>query len=206
MVKKMSTPTKQFEQQLHGDGYTMIAALDEAGRGAWAGPVVAAAVVMPSTPRLRGIRDSKQLSASKREQLAQRIRETATTHALGIVEAHEIDALGIARANILAFERAIAGLTQQPDHLLIDAFSIDTIDIPQTAIIRGDQKVYSIAAASILAKVARDAILIELHTQHPAYAFNTHKGYGTAAHRAAIEQHGITPQHRRSFRPMSEMD
>lgn len=202
----MKPCTTQHEKKLAQKGLRFVAGLDEAGRGAWAGPVVAAAVVMPSVPRLRGVRDSKQLSAQKREHLAERIRQTAITHALGIVEAHEIDQHGIARANILAFERAIAGLAQQPDHLLIDAFSIDTIDIPQTAIIRGDQKVYSIAAASILAKVARDAIMTELHAQYPEYGFDTHKGYGTSVHRNAIEQHGITKHHRKSFRPMSEMD
>jgi ribonuclease HII len=203
-MSQSKNPSQNFERTLHAEGFFSIAALDEAGRGAWAGPVVAAAVVMPLKPRLRGIKDSKQLSATKREQFAQKIKATAITHALGIVDAHEIDQIGIARANILAFERAIADLTQQPDHLFIDAFSIDTIDIPQTAIIKGDQKVYSIAAASILAKVARDNMMVELHAKHPHYGFDAHKGYGTAAHRAALKQHGITKHHRKTFRPMSE--
>lgn len=200
-----TSPTTHFERKLTADGFLAIAGCDEVGRGAWAGPLVAAAVIMPHAPRLKGIRDSKQLTPERRTQLSQRIQEAATSHALGVVESHEIDELGLTAANALAMQRAVEGLSHTPDHVLVDAFTIDAINIPQTAIIRGDQTVYSIAAASIVAKVFRDAIMQELDTAFPHYGFSAHKGYGTRAHVAALTQHGMTQHHRISFQPIREM-
>lgn len=201
----MTSPTTHFERKLTGDGFLAIAGCDEVGRGAWAGPLVAAAVIMPHTPRLRGIRDSKQLTPARRTELSQRIQETAIAHALGVVASHEIDELGLTAANALAMQRAVEGLSRNPDHVLVDAFTIDAIKIPQTAIIRGDQTVYSIAAASIVAKVFRDAMMQELDTEFPHYGFKAHKGYGTRAHVAALQKHGPTKHHRTSFQPIREM-
>lgn len=199
------SPSQRREIELAKAGYAVVCGLDEAGRGAWAGPVVAAAVVMPLRPRLHGVRDSKQISLRKREDLAQRIRERALYSSVAFVPAQQIDKIGIAAANELAMRHAVEQLGAKPDFSLVDAFSIAGIPGEQEGIIRGDSKVYSIAAASILAKVARDNMMIDFAQTYPEYGFEKHKGYGTAAHRKALMKHGITPLHRRSFQPMSEM-
>lgn len=203
MIKK--APTQQYELQLAEAGYSIVCGVDEAGRGSWAGPVVAAAVVMPLRPRLKGVRDSKQISARKRNDLAQRVRERAVYSNVAFVPASQIDVIGIAAANELAMRHAIEGLGAPVDFALLDAFAVHGLVVPQEAIIKGDTKVYSIAAASILAKTARDNMMLDFAQTYPEYGFEKHKGYGTVAHRAAIEKHGVTPLHRRSFQPMSMM-
>lgn len=185
------------------------AGIDEAGRGCWAGPVVAAAVVLapevladPSC--LVGVDDSKQLSAERREQALELVLAHAVGIGVGIVPAFLIDAYGIVPATRLAMTVALLQLPCRPDSLLIDAVALPNIALPQRAIIRGDSASLSIAAASIVAKVTRDRLMHTADRAFPAYGFAAHKGYGTAAHRRALDRHGICPLHRRSFRPLLE--
>ncbi|MBI2410653.1 MAG: ribonuclease HII [Candidatus Kerfeldbacteria bacterium] len=197
------------EEALMAEGIQFMAGIDEAGRGTWAGPVVAAAVIMPSSTlaaRIVGIADSKTLSPKKRERLAVEIRAVAVAVGIGSASHAEIDAIGIAPANRLAMVRAVEALGIVPEHLLIDAFFLPELShIPQTPIIRGDATVYSIGAASIIAKVTRDQMMQKFHEEFPAYGFNEHKGYGTAAHRTALERYGLCLIHRRTFHPMKTM-
>lgn len=186
---------------------THIAGIDEAGRGALAGPVVAAAVILPHTDTieslLRGVNDSKQLSAKKRETLFDVIIKHALTYGIGQQPAVVIDEIGILPANKLAMQTAVAQLNPTPQFLLIDGrIRLPQLNIPQQAIVRGDSQSLSIAAASILAKVTRDRLMIELECQFPRYGFAQHKGYGTQQHRDAIVQYGPCPQHRHSFAPI----
>jgi ribonuclease HII len=150
------------------------------------------------------VRDSKELTPAQREELAEKIRAHAFSYATGLASAEEIDALGILPATRLAMTRAITGLAKCPDHLLIDALFLQDLDIPQTSLIKGDQRSLSVAAASILAKTARDAMMRAFDAEYPGYGFARHKGYGTAAHRAAIEKHGPCAIHRMSFSPLKE--
>lgn len=178
-----------------------IAGLDEAGRGPWAGPVVVGAVILPKGVRLPNLRDSKKLSESQREALyVQIIRKTVW--AVGEASQQEIDHFGLRRATEKAFRRAINGLNEAPDHLMIDGRDHFQLPIPATYIIRGDDKIRSISAASIVAKVTRDRIMKELASQYPHHAFEQHKGYGTQQHQRALARHGITPLHRRSYAPI----
>ncbi|MFA6198137.1 MAG: ribonuclease HII [Patescibacteria group bacterium] len=196
-------PTWQIEEKYLVQGYKLIAGVDEAGRGAWAGPIVAGAVIFDKHD-LIGLRDSKLLSPAQREKIYAKIITNAIAWNAGIVTHEEIDTIGIGPANKLAMERAVAGLKPTPDVVLIDAFKIDcghTIE----AIIKGDQKVCTIAAASIIAKVTRDRMLIAAHAKYPKYGFNQHKGYGTASHRQAIEKFGASAFHRMSFEPMKSL-
>jgi ribonuclease HII len=223
-------PTLQFEHTFWSRGLARVAGVDEAGRGAWAGPVVAGAVILPRVRRPRknrGVyaikewwtqaalrdlaraRDSKLLSPAQREALVTPIRAAALACATGLATREEIDALGIVPATRLAMQRAIAALTLAPDALLIDALvrttgrsPLPALALPQTAIIHGDQLSLSIACASILAKVTRDRMMVELDAQFPGYGFARHKGYGTAVHRAALETLGISREHRVSFAPI----
>lgn len=178
-----------------------VAGVDEAGRGPLAGPVYAAAVVLPRAHGLK-VADSKRLSASRREMLAVAIKETAVGWAVASVEAAEIDALGIHKASLLAMARALAALPLRPDRALIDGRFVPDCGLDCRALVGGDALEPCISAASILAKVARDAILCELDSLYPEYGFARHKGYPTAAHRAALELHGPCPEHRRSFAPV----
>lgn len=209
----VQTPGLARERSLLAAGYRAIAGIDEVGRGAWAGPLVAAAVVLPPIDgapfdedalarRLAGVRDSKGLSPRQRERLAGAIEATALGIGVGWVPAAEIDRFGLAVANRLAWRRAVAALPWPPDFLLLDAFSLPDAPTPQLAIVRGDRECLTIAAASIVAKVARDRALAALDTTLPGYGFGRHKGYGTAEHRAAIARHGPCPEHRRSFAPL----
>ncbi len=199
-------PGLTFETALWGQGMKRVAGVDEAGRGALAGPVTAAAVVFPPDEELLkvlgGVRDSKQMAPAQREYWAERIREAALDWGIGWAEAAEIDALGIVPATRLAAMRAIRALRTPPDHLLLDYLQLPDCDIPQTALPKGDVRVLSIAAASVLAKTARDAHMAALDVRYPGYGFAAHKGYGTARHRAAIHRLGPTPLHRRSFAPL----
>lgn len=201
-------PDLSLERALRARGFRRIAGLDEAGRGALAGPVAAAAVVLPLeapdlAARLAGVDDSKRLPPEVRTRLAQRIRETAVAAAVGMASPAEIDALGIVAATRLAMRRAIAALPLEPDHLLLDWLRLPEVPLPQTALPQGDSRALSIAAASILAKVSRDALMEQLDTEYPGYGFARHKGYATAAHRDALRRLGPSPVHRRSFAPVA---
>ncbi|HSQ17153.1 MAG TPA: ribonuclease HII [Anaerolineales bacterium] len=196
-------PDLSFEQALWAAGLRGVAGIDEAGRGPLAGPVAAAVVVFPPdaglTVGLAGVRDSKQMTPYQRQAACPRIQAAALGFAVGFAEAAEIDTLGILPATRLAAWRALQALPFTPDHLLLDALFLPDVDLPQTALIKGDRRSLSIAAASVLAKTARDARLEALEQEYPGYGFARHKGYGTAAHRAALQQLGPCPQHRRSF-------
>jgi ribonuclease HII len=196
-------PDLSFERALWEAGLPTVAGIDEAGRGALAGPVAAAAVVLPSEEGimeyLKGVRDSKQMTASQRETAREKILKYAVTWGVGFASSEEIDQIGILPATRLAACRALEALTPPPTHLLLDYLFLPEVAIPQTALIKGDCRSLSIAAASILAKTSRDALLRELELIYPGYGFASHKGYGTQAHREAIQQLGVSPVHRLSF-------
>jgi ribonuclease HII len=198
----------RFERELQGAGFHRVAGVDEAGVGPLAGPVVAGAVILPENCKIRGLDDSKKiLKIGRREELESVIKETAIAWAIGQAEAGEIDSLNIYRAGLLAMRRAVEGLAAKPgglapDYLLIDARKIPDIAIPQRGIIHGDALSMSIAAASILAKTCRDRHLLEMDALYPEYGFARHKGYPTAAHLAALREHGPCAIHRRSFGPV----
>lgn len=200
-------PTFDQETRLWQKGYRTIAGIDEAGRGALAGPVVAAAVIVPPHTPLTGlwaqVCDSKLLTAARRSELETQIQTTALAWGVGAVAATIIDQIGIAAATRLAMRDAIAALQPAADYLLIDWVKLAQVNLPQESFIKADQKIVSVAAASILAKVYRDRLLVALHEVHPAYAFHQHKGYGTAAHLTALEQMGPCPEHRYSFAPIA---
>jgi ribonuclease HII len=185
-------------------GPALPAGVDEVGRGPLAGPVVAAAVVL-SDGGPQGLTDSKKLTARRRELLAEQIKDSALSWSLGRAEVEEIDQMNILRASHLAMQRAVAGLSLPPDVVLVDGHLLPSLPIPAVAIVKGDNRVPSISAASILAKVARDREMVELAVRHPGYGFERHKGYGTAAHVAALRKLGPTPQHRRSFAPVRNL-
>jgi ribonuclease HII len=190
-----------FEEQARREGYRFIAGVDEVGRGPLAGPVVAAAVILsPDAPLPEGLNDSKKLTAARRERLAETIKQTALAYAYGQIEAPEIDRINILEATKRAMLLAIKALQTPADFLLIDALQLKDSTLPQRAIIRGDASVASIAAASIIAKTYRDALMRQYHETYPHYGFDKHAGYGTAAHYEAIRQHGPCPIHRYSFR------
>lgn len=186
--------------------FTLIAGVDEVGRGPLVGAVVTAAVILDPANPIIGLNDSKKLSEKKRLLLVDEIKAKALSWSLGRAEVHEIDALNILHATMLAMERAVAGLHIQPEWVLIDGNRIpDGLKGRATAVVKGDSLVPEISAASILAKVARDAEMTALHQLHPQYNFAGHKGYPTAEHLAAIQQYGILAEHRRSFRPVREL-
>jgi ribonuclease HII len=204
------SPTTDEERALHVAGYRAIAGIDEAGRGCWAGPVVAAAVILPETvidapELLNGVADSKMLTPAQRATLFERITSLAVAWAVGATPAHIIDSHGILPATRLAMQVALLRLTLPPDALLIDAVHLDGWAIPQRVLIKGDARCLSIAAASILAKVTRDRFMEALGRCWPEYGFAAHKGYGTAAHQHALRRYGPTPQHRLTFRPLCDM-
>jgi ribonuclease HII len=194
----------RYETPLWEKGLTCIAGVDEAGMAPLAGPVVAAAVILPREFRPRGIDDSKQVNAPERERLAIEIKRSATCWAVGITTVEEIDAINIYRAGLLAMQRAVEGLAIRPEHILIDARRLPELKIPQNGIVHGDALSLTIAAASIIAKTTRDAIMTECDRQHPGYGFARHKGYPTAQHFAAIEEIGVCALHRRSFAPIRQ--
>ncbi len=194
----------KYESELWAQGFAHIAGVDEAGVGPLAGPVVAGAVILPRDYKLRALNDSKKLDEATREQLAEQIKTDAVAWALGAAEVAEIDRLNIYHAGLLAMRRAVEGLKQPPDYVLVDARTIPSITQPQRGIIKGDTLSASIAAASILAKTARDALLLEYERQYPGYGFAAHKGYPTPEHFKALRERGALPIHRRSFRPVRE--
>jgi ribonuclease HII len=182
----------------------MICGVDEAGRGPLAGPVVAAAVILDPLRPIAGLADSKKITARRREKLAIEIREKALAWFVAEASVEEIDAINILQATLLAMQRAVAGLAITPAEALIDGNRCPALAIPARAIIGGDATVAEISAASILAKTVRDAGLLELHATYPQYGFDRHKGYGTAAHLAALREYGPCPEHRTSFAPVRE--
>ncbi len=200
-------PTFEYELRLWAGGCRCVAGLDEAGRGALAGPVVAAAVVIDphsaGLPLWSEMRDSKLLTPAQRTALAPQIRAAALCWAIGSVAAQEIDRIGIAAATRQAMQAAVAGLSPQPQHLLIDWVRLPLVNIAQFSCAKADQLIVSVAAASILAKVHRDALMVELDRLHPAYGFAGHKGYGAQAHLAALTAHGPCTEHRHSFAPIA---
>ena len=180
----------------------IIAGVDEAGRGPLAGPVVAAAVVLDPARPIQGLADSKKLSAKKRESLAVSIRQHALSWAVCRVEADEIDRINILQATLQAMSRSVESLDTRIDKALIDGNQCPELSMPAEAIVKGDTKIPAISAASILAKVARDEIMVGMHENYPEYGFEKHKGYPTAAHISALMEHGPCPQHRRSYAPV----
>jgi ribonuclease HII len=197
-------PADEFEQEARRCGYRRIAGIDEAGRGPLAGPVVAAAVILPVHARLAGVDDSKQLSEAERERLYPAILDQAVGVGIGLADAGEIDSLNILEATRLAMRRAIDNLTPAPDYLLIDAVTLPAVRIPLRPIVKGDALSLSIAAASIIAKVTRDHLMSAYHATFPQYNFLSHKGYGTAEHLQMLAQFGPCSIHRRTFAPVRE--
>ena len=199
----------EFEQGLWAQGCLSVAGIDEAGRGAWAGPVSAGAVILPAEPdilaRLEGVRDSKLMTPAERETMFDVITANAAAWAVGKADAEEIDRIGILNATKNAMKRAVTGLGTQPDHLLIDYVRLHDVTIPQTGIKHGDMLSLSIACASVLAKVTRDRYMRgEAAALYPQYGFDQHKGYGTKLHQQALAEFGPCPIHRRSFRPLAD--
>lgn len=195
---------KQFEKKAYNKGYQMIAGIDEVGRGPLAGPVVAAAVILPEDCLLLGINDSKQLSAKKREELYQQIKEQALSIGIGVADQKIIDDINIYQATKMAMKIALNDLNLVPDYLLIDAMVIEK-DIPQESIIKGDARSISIAAASIVAKVTRDRMMVDYGRLYPGYGFENNAGYGTKEHLKGLEILGICPIHRKTFAPIKNM-
>ena len=196
--------TSQFEDEVRRQGFLRIAGVDEVGRGCLFGPVYAAAVILDPQRPIRGLADSKILMEDRREELANQIRASAIAYAIGFATAAEIDRINILQASRLAMLRAVAAIQPACDYLLVDALTID-FPVRQQALIKGDARVRSIAAASIVAKVARDRLLVELDAQYPGYGMASHKGYPTPGHKAALLRLGVTPLHRRSFAPVREV-
>ncbi|WP_147532105.1 ribonuclease HII [Bacillus marasmi] len=203
MLQQKFQEMSQYEQKLRKQGFQNIAGIDEVGRGPLAGPVVAAAVILPENIYLPGLDDSKKLSEQKREELYEQIITGAVAYQVGIISAEEIDQINIYEATKKAMLTSIAGLSTKPDYLLIDAMKLTT-PYPYEAIIKGDAKSISIAAASIVAKVTRDRMMKELHEQYPDYGFASNMGYGTKEHMDALQVVGITPYHRKSFAPIKD--
>ena len=195
----------RHERELRTRGFARIAGIDEAGRGPLAGPVVAAAVILPEKFRHKVLTDSKQLSAVRREELYQEMTtRDGVVWSVFVVEVEEIDRINILRATHQAMRRAVAALAPPPDHALIDGLPVRPFPIEQTALVGGDARSFSIAAASVIAKVTRDRIMVELDARHPGYAFAQHKGYGTALHLARLRAHGPCPIHRKTFLPVQQ--
>lgn len=195
----------ELERELAARGRVVIAGVDEAGLGPLAGPVVAAAVILGDAAGIEGIDDSKKLDEKKRDALAPLLRERAAAWAIGIAEVAEIDELNVYHAGLLAMRRAVEGLAVQPDHVLVDARRIPGLDVEQSAHIKGDARSLSIAAASILAKTHRDALMNELDRLHPGYGLARHKGYGTPEHQDALRRLGASPVHRLSYGAVREL-
>jgi ribonuclease HII len=210
MRKPSAIDRLAFERELLRQGVTRIAGVDEAGRGPLAGPVVAAAAMLPVQwiesglpPELDGLNDSKQLTTRQRERFFEVLTSSGhVTFAIARTEADQVDEVNILRATHRAMNEALATLAPSPQHTLVDGTRVKTLRFPQTPIVKGDARSYSIAAASVLAKVTRDRLMEEYHRRWPAYGFAEHKGYATTRHRAALAEHGPCPIHRRSFAPL----
>ena len=193
-----------YEKELYAQGIDLIAGVDEVGRGPLAGPVVAAAVILPKACKIPGLNDSKKIPKSKHKEIYEAVLREAIAIGIGVKDNHVIDQVNIYEATKLAMMEAIGQLEPQPQHLLIDAMKLD-LPIPQTSIIKGDANSLSIAAASIVAKVTRDQMMEEFDREYPGYDFAQNAGYGTANHLAGLDKLGVTPIHRRSFEPVKSM-
>ena len=193
-----------YEKELYAQGIQLIAGVDEVGRGPLAGPVVAAAVILPENCKILGLNDSKKIPKSKHQAIYQAVLDQALSVGIGVKDNQVIDQVNIYEATKLAMLEAIQELDQQPQHLLIDAMKLD-VPISQTSIIKGDANSLSIAAASIVAKVTRDQMMAEYDQEYPGYDFGQNAGYGTTKHLEGLEKHGVTPIHRRSFEPIKSM-
>ena len=189
----------EYERALYAKGYEFVCGIDEAGRGPLCGPVVAAAVILKKDDHIEGVNDSKKLAEKKREELFEIIKERAVAWSVGIVDEETIDRINILEATRLAMKKAVEGLSVKPDYALVDAEKKVPIDVPYSPIIKGDALSESIAAASIIAKVTRDHMIIELDKEYPEYGFAKNKGYGTKEHTEAILKYGLCKAHRRSF-------
>jgi ribonuclease HII len=193
------------ERALRARGFSLVAGVDEAGRGPLAGPVIAAAVILPDGFTLDGLTDSKKIGAAKREKFYTTLTKTAEVLCgVGAAAVEEIERLNILRATHLAMARAISALPRKPDHALVDGLPASGLPVDHTAVVEGDALSLSIAAASIIAKVTRDRIMIDLDAQHPQYGFARHKGYGVREHLEALRHHGPCPVHRRTFQPVAQ--
>lgn len=192
-------PDYNIEKEILGKGFTAVCGVDEAGRGPLAGPVCAAAVILKPDTEINGLNDSKKLSEKKREELYSVITEKAVAYSIAFASVEEIEELNILGATFLAMRRAVEGLCPNADFAIIDGNREPKLDVPAMTVIKGDSKSMSVAAASILAKVTRDRLLLEYDKKYPEYGFAAHKGYGTKAHYEAIAAHGITEIHRKSF-------
>lgn len=200
---RMNTPTFAAEKAWYARGAGLIVGVDEAGAGAWAGPIVAAAASVPLTSRLGGLRDSKLLSAASREELLAAFAARGVRIATGEASVEEITRLGLRPANLLALKRAVEAFGDVPDAVLVDWYRIPDLAAPQEAFVRGDRRVKSIAAASVAAKVTRDRLMAEADRKYPGYGFGVHKGYGTAVHRRALVLQGPCAIHRMTFAPLT---
>lgn len=201
-LKKMSL----YESQLYEEGFQRIAGVDEAGRGPLAGPVVAACCCLPKAFRVKHLNDSKQLTADQREVLFQQITTHPEVHyGVSVIDVNTIDTINILQASLLAMQKAVDMLAVKPDYLLVDGDKLPRFPIPGKAIVDGDALSISIAAASIIAKVVRDRLMVHLDFQYPQYGFKQHKGYATAKHTQAIHEHGPSLLHRKSFEPVKSM-
>jgi ribonuclease HII len=196
----------KYEKKLWDKGHNLIAGLDEAGRGSWAGPLVAGAVILPNDFKLKEIRDSKLLSPRQRERLFLYIIKNCLAWSAGIVPHTLIDEVGILQANREVFLKALEKINLKPDYIIIDGVKFFEPEYPHEFMIDADNKIASVAAASIIAKVVRDKILERLHLSYPEYNFHQHKGYGTPEHLLALQNHGLSEIHRLSFRPMAEIE
>ncbi|WP_394217219.1 ribonuclease HII [Halobacillus trueperi] len=203
-LKRQYERMMMFEEALFQRGFTNVAGIDEAGRGPIAGPVVAGAVILPRDYYLEGLNDSKKLSLKSREAYFDRIKADADW-GVGIVTNEEIDRINIYQATKLAMQRAVDDLSDQPEHLLIDAMELGATSTPQTKLIKGDERSVSIAAASVVAKVTRDRMMAALDEQYPLYEFRNNQGYGTKPHVEALKNHGPSPVHRKTFAPVKDL-
>ncbi len=197
--KRMLQEMQVYERELRDRGVRYIAGIDEVGRGPLAGPVVAAAVILPEDFDVLGVNDSKKLSEKRREELFIKIKEKAIAWAIGMADNRIIDEINILQATKQAMREAVGNLEVEPEHLLIDAVKLEDVEIPQTSIIKGDEKSLSVAAASILAKVTRDHMMVDYANEFPGYAFEKNKGYGTKAHYEGLRAQGLCPIHRKTF-------
>ena len=194
----------RYEKELYQAGYQTIAGIDEVGRGPLAGPVVAAAVILPPGCKIKGLNDSKKIPKKKHQEIYQAVLDKALAVGIGLMNSEIIDQVNIYEATKLAMKEALSKLSLKPDYLLIDAMKLD-IDIPQESIIKGDANSLSIAAASIVAKVTRDKLMADYDKEYPGYDFAQNAGYGTKSHLQGLERHGVTPIHRKTFEPIKSM-
>jgi ribonuclease HII len=204
MNKRLRIPKRNYEIALRRQGYYKIAGLDEVGRGSWAGPVVAASVILPQK-RIYGLRDSKLLIEAERRELARKIVKDAQAYSIHFISHHQIDELGLHQATLLAYKKTLKSLKVKADFVLVDAYKIPRLNTPHLPIIKGDMKCISIAAASIIAKVARDDFMIELSNICPQFDWQNNKGYPSPKHKLALKKYGPTPFHRKSFAPIAQL-